>query len=230
MNSEKRHECIYLTLLQKAWTHQTVSRDEKGRGQSRTGRRHRGHGSGGEWHTVNTRPSQGAEWNGRSLKRIKNLVLWVVFSIQRISQSNFTKTRMTPDYYGTSLLREDKSEDMRRKKICWEVSAPVTDCMKLVTLGEKWQLGILTCWISVWNQLESLRLSSPHHLSDSMSHTHGISCVPSIQSHSTDMDGGLLRVNHTVPGSADSAVDKTNIPAFMELTGKRVWEGGGGAQ
>lgn len=52
-----------------------------------------------------------------------------------------------------------------------------------------------------------------------MAHTDGTSRAPSTQSHSTDMDGGLLHADLTVPGAADLAVDKTNIPAFTELTG-----------
>ena len=52
-----------------------------------------------------------------------------------------------------------------------------------------------------------------------MSHADGTSRVPSIQSHSTDTDGRLLHADHTVPGAADSAVGKTNIPALTELTG-----------
>lgn len=93
-----------MTLLKKAVTHQTISREERGRDKRSPASQLFG------LHRV-------LKGRGRSLKRIKNLIIWVFFSIQRIAHSNFTKTRMTPDYCGTSLFGEDKRENRIRKKI-----------------------------------------------------------------------------------------------------------------
>lgn len=81
---EKRHGCIYLTLLQKAITHSTISRDDRSRGTELT--RRDGQRGSAQWSPVRdalTFTGFGRGRAGRS-KRIKNLILWVVFSIQRV--------------------------------------------------------------------------------------------------------------------------------------------------
>lgn len=61
-------------------------------------------------------PSLSAKGEGQeSQKGVKKLILWVVFPIQK--KMIFMKTRMTPDYWGTSLFGEDTSKD---RKICWK--------------------------------------------------------------------------------------------------------------
>lgn len=101
----------------------------------------------------------------------------------------------------------------------------------LVFLGEKGQPGILTCWISIRNQKENLRISSPHHLNTNMSYTHGTLCVQSIQSHSKHIDGVLPWANplsYDLQSQQWTKQTNRNIPTFLELTGKCVPEGGEG--
>lgn len=129
---------------------------------------------------------------GRSLKRIKNLIMCVVFLIQGIIHSNFTKTRKTPDYCGTSLFGKDKSEDKLRKNICQESQQLLQrqTAENVRVPGRKCQLESLTCCISLWNQKDSLRIPSPHQLDNNTSHAHGTLSMQSIQTHSIMIDEG----------------------------------------
>ena len=127
--------------MRKADDRAAQARDTKGRGPMVNGT---------QW---TPRPSQGADGEGQESIKIKNLILWVVFLIQRISQSNFTKTRWPQTIVAPVYLERMKVETWEEKRFAKSFSTCYWDRLHKmsVTLGEK-QQGILTCWISIWNQ------------------------------------------------------------------------------
>lgn len=149
-------------------------------------------------------------------------MLWVVFLVQKklmLKKQERSHTIVVPVYLERIKVKT------RGEKNLLNVSVPVTeqDCIKWYSVPwGKWQLGILTCWISIWNQKDSLRISSAHHRNNNISHAHGALCIQFIQIHSTNTNEVLLCASHTVLGSADLAANKRDKNPCLNGASRRM--------
>lgn len=166
----------------------------------------------------------GGYWRGRAgvSKRIKKRLLWEATLVPK--KSMLKKQQRSHTIVAPVYLERIKMKTRGEKNLL-NVSVPVTekDCIKWYSVPwGKWKPGILTCWISIWNQKDSLRISTPHHLNNNISHTHGALCIRFIQIHSTNTRKVLLCASHTVLGSTDSAVNKRDKNPCLNGASRRV--------